>query len=95
MKGEVNPGSDGKYPVYKSGLYLPCHLIMRILDTLNVQTGTWGPSGKIGIAFLHIEFSTNPCLYSSDMARIMPKGVLFLRQPLFDRDNIDFVNRSI
>ena len=60
-----------------------------------VQTGTWGPSGKIGIAFLRIEFSTNPCLYSSDMARILPRGVLLLHQPMFDRDDIDFVNRSI
>lgn len=68
---------------------------MRILDTFECTNWDMGTQWQNWDCFLHIEFSTNPCLYSSDMARIMPKGVLFLRQPLFDRDNIDFVNRSI
>lgn len=56
------PSSDVECPVYKFELYLSYHPIMRMLDRLNVQTGTWAPSGKIGIDFLCIEFSASPCL---------------------------------
>lgn len=58
----MTPGSDGECPVYRFQLYLSCHLLMSIPDSLNALAGTQGPSGKIGIDFLCIEFSARPRL---------------------------------
>ena len=59
---EVDSSLDGECPVYEFELYLSCHLITNVPDRLNVPAGTWGPSGKIRIDVLCIEFSTSPCL---------------------------------
>ena len=55
VKWEVDPGSDGKYPVYKSVLDLPCHLIIRILDTL-YKLGHGDPVAKLGLPFCVLNF---------------------------------------
>ena len=56
---ESDPGSDGECPVYRFELYLSCHLILSILDSLDAPDGTRGPGGKIGIDFLCIDFASS------------------------------------
>lgn len=72
--GEGDPASDGECPVYRFELYRSCHLVMRIPDSLSAPAGTQGPSGKMGIDFLGIEFSANPRLTPLTKQELCPEA---------------------
>lgn len=52
---------------YKFELYLSYHLIMRIPDSLNIQTGTRDPGAKLGLIFCELNFPSAQA-YSLDTA---------------------------
>lgn len=58
------------------------------------KLGRGDPVAELRLPFCVLNFPPAH-VYSSDVARIVPTGILFLKSPLLYKNNMGFVNISI